>query len=41
MLLLVTRGSAFSSQQASYVRVGVWLTVVKGIHADISRGYPE
>ncbi|WP_206430154.1 hypothetical protein, partial [Escherichia coli] len=25
------------SQQASYVRVGVWLTVVKEIHADISR----
>ncbi|BED28491.1 hypothetical protein LL13F60_23770 [Escherichia coli] len=37
MLLLVTHGSAFCSQQASYVRVGVWLTVVKGIHADISR----
>lgn len=32
-----THGSAFCSQQASYVRVGVWLTVVKGIHADISR----
>lgn len=37
MLLQVTHGSAFCSQQASYVRVGVWLTVVKGIHADISR----
>lgn len=24
-------------QSASYVRVGVWLTVVKDIHADISR----
>ncbi|GAB1630118.1 hypothetical protein JNE21005_45830 [Escherichia coli] len=36
MLLLVTHGSAFCSQQASYVRVGVWLTVVKEIHADIS-----
>lgn len=30
MLLQVTHGSAFCSQQASYVRVGVWLTVVKG-----------
>ncbi len=29
MLLQVTHGSAFCSQQASYVRVGVWLTVVK------------
>ncbi len=29
--------SAFCSLQASYVRVGVWLTVVKEIHADISR----
>ncbi|BEA02173.1 hypothetical protein MZ16F83_15910 [Escherichia coli] len=37
MLLPVTHGSAFCSQQASYVRVGVWLTVVKEIHADISR----
>lgn len=37
MLLQVTHGSAFCSQQASYVRVGVWLTVVKGIHADIFR----
>lgn len=37
MLLQVTHGSAFCSQQASYVRVGVWLTVVKEIHADISR----
>ncbi|EQY91129.1 LexA repressor [Escherichia coli UMEA 3318-1] len=36
MLLQVTHGSAFCSQQASYVRVGVWLTVVKEIHADIS-----
>ncbi len=35
--LQVTHGSAFCSLQASYVRVGVWLTVVKGIHADISR----
>lgn len=26
MLLQVTHGSAFCSQQASYVRVGVWLT---------------
>ena len=33
----VTHGSAFCSQQANYVRVGVWLTVVKEIHADISR----
>lgn len=32
MLLQVTHGSAFCSQQASYVRVGVWLTVVKEIH---------
>lgn len=39
MLLLVTHGSAFCSQQASYVRVGVWLTVVKEIHADISRAW--
>lgn len=31
MLLQVTHGSAFCSQQASYVRVGVWLTVVKDI----------
>ena len=30
-------GGTFCSQQASYVRVGVWLTVVKEIHADISR----
>ncbi|GAB7653219.1 hypothetical protein OkiPb00121_43300 [Escherichia coli] len=37
MLLQVTHGSAFCSQQASYVRAGVWLTVVKEIHADISR----
>lgn len=37
MLLQVTHGSEFCSQQASYVRVGVWLTVVKRIHADISR----
>lgn len=37
MLLQVTHGSAFCSLQASYVRVGVWLTVVKEIHADISR----
>lgn len=36
MLLQVTHGSAFCSQQASYVRVGVWLTVVKEIHTDIS-----
>ncbi len=35
--LQVTHGSAFCSQQASYVRVGVWLTVVKEIHTDISR----
>ncbi len=41
MLLQVTHDSAFCSQQASYVRVGVWLTVVKGIHADISRGLTE
>lgn len=41
MLLQVTHGSAFCSQQASYVRVGVWLTVVKGIHADISRAKAE
>ncbi len=41
MLLQVTHGSAFCSQQASYVRVGVWLTVVKGIHADISRARAE
>lgn len=34
--LQVTHGSAFCSQQASYVRVGVWLTVVKEIHTDIS-----
>ena len=37
MLLQATHGSAFCSLQASYVRVGVWLTVVKEIHADISR----
>ncbi|BEA76931.1 hypothetical protein VEE07_14850 [Escherichia coli] len=37
MLLQVTHGSAFCSLQASYVRVGVWLTVVKEIHADIFR----
>ena len=41
MLLQVTHGSAFCSQQASYVRVGVWLTVVKEIHADISHAWPE
>lgn len=35
MLLQVTHGGTFCSQQASYVRVGVWLTVVKEIHADI------
>ena len=34
MLLQVTHGSAFCSQQASYVRVGVWLTVVKEIHTE-------
>lgn len=39
MLLQVTHGSTFCSQQASYVRVGVWLTVVKEIHADISHAW--
>ena len=38
MLLQVTHGSAFCSQQASYVRVGVWLTVVKG---DTRRHFPR
>lgn len=37
MLLQVTHGSAFCSQQASYVRVGVWLTVVKEIHRHFPR----
>ncbi|GAQ99723.1 hypothetical protein NGUA01_03966 [Salmonella enterica] len=39
MLLLVTHGSAFCSQQAGSARVGVRLTVVKEIHADISRAW--
>ncbi len=37
MLLQVTHGSAFCSQQASYVRVVVWLTVVKGIRRHFPR----
>lgn len=37
MLLQVTHGSAFCSQQASYVRVGVWLTVVGDTHRHFPR----
>ncbi len=36
MLLQVTHGSAFCSQQQKLRQVGVWLTVVE-IHAGISR----